>query len=86
MANYEAIINQFSPLMKAGENDRVGLLRRILVVLGNPDRQYKIIHIAGTNGKGSTGQIITQALMTKGYKVGHFASPAMLDDREQVQI
>lgn len=86
MANYEAIINQFSPLMKAGENDRVGLLRRILVVLGNPDQQYKIIHIAGTNGKGSTGQIITQALMTKGYKVGHFASPAMLDDREQVQI
>ena len=86
MLSYEAIIQQFSPAMKAGENDRVGLLRRILVALGNPDQQYQVIHIAGTNGKGSTGQIITQALMVKGYQVGHFASPAMLDDREQVQI
>lgn len=84
--SYERIIASLNPQMRGGDNDRVGMLRRVLAKLNHPERQYRIIHIAGTNGKGSTGTMIAQCLHQAGQKVGHFSSPAMVDQREQIQI
>ena len=86
MLTYEQIIAGFDRRMLAGVKDRIKFLRPILANLGNPDRQFKIIHIAGTNGKGSTGMMLEQTLQYAGYKVGYFSSPALVDDREQIKI
>ena len=53
MQTYEQINAGFNRQMLGGQQDRVKFLRRILTRLGNPDQRFKIIHIAGTNGKGS---------------------------------
>ena len=47
----------------------------ILDILGNPQDNYKIIHIAGTNGKGSTSKIINEILVQNEIKTGLFTSP-----------
>ncbi|MBB1122620.1 bifunctional folylpolyglutamate synthase/dihydrofolate synthase [Limosilactobacillus albertensis] len=86
MLTYEQIIAGFNRRMLGGVKDRIKFLKPILASLGNPDRQFKIIHIAGTNGKGSTGMMLEQSLQYAGYKVGYFNSPALVDDREQVKI
>lgn len=84
--SYERIIDSLNPQMRGGDNDRVGMLKRVLAKLHRPDQQFRIIHVAGTNGKGSTGTMIAQCLHQAGQKVGHFSSPAMVDQREQIQI
>lgn len=64
-------------------------LSRILSLLdkmGNPQDKIKIIHIAGTNGKGTVANTIANALMNNGCKVGLFTSPWLVDYREQIQI
>lgn len=86
MLTYQQLIQQMNQSMLGGEDDRVPLLRQILAALDHPDRHYRIIHIAGTNGKGSTGSLIEQALQKDGNRVGYFSSPAMVDQREQVKV
>lgn len=84
--SYEQIVASLNPQMRGGDDDRVGLLKRVLAKLHHPEQQFRIIHIAGTNGKGSTGTMIANCLHQAGQKVGHFSSPAMVDQREQIQI
>ena len=54
--------------------------------LGNPEKSLKCIHVAGTNGKGSTSHLIASILQTAGYKVGLFTSPHFNDIRERIKI
>lgn len=64
-------------------------LERIIAVcqkLGNPQNNFKAIHIAGTNGKGSVNTFISSALKAAGYKVGTFVSPYIVDFCERIQI
>ena len=51
-----------------------------------PHRNYRIIHIAGTNGKGSTAHLIASCLQECGYRVGLFTSPHMIDFRERIRV
>lgn len=53
--------------------------------MGRPDRRLRIIHIAGTNGKGSVGAYISNALAMCGYTVGRYVSPTLFDYRERIQ-
>ena len=53
---------------------------------GNPHLKYPSIHIAGTNGKGSTAFYISKILKTCGLKVGLFTSPHLVDFRERIRI
>ena len=53
---------------------------------GHPHKQYKIIHIAGTNGKGSVSNMLASALSSLGLKVGLYTSPHILDFRERMRI
>lgn len=54
--------------------------------LGSPANKLKIIHIAGTNGKGSVSSFIAAALAAAGYKVGLYTSPHLVDFRERIKI
>jgi len=54
--------------------------------LGNPHNQLKCIHVAGTNGKGSTSHILASVLQEAGYKVGLYTSPHLKDFRERIKI
>ncbi len=67
---------------KLGLETVTGLLSR----LGNPQEALKLIHIAGTNGKGSTSAFIASSLAAAGYRVGRYISPAVFSYRERIQI
>ena len=54
--------------------------------LGNPYKNFKSVHIAGTNGKGSTSHMIASILQEAGYKVGLYTSPHLKDFRERIRI
>ena len=54
--------------------------------LGNPQRNYYTIHVAGTNGKGSVSHILASVLREAGYRVGLFTSPHLKDFRERMRV
>ena len=54
--------------------------------LGNPEQHLKCIHVAGTNGKGSTSHLLASVLQEAGYKVGLYTSPHLKDYRERIAI
>ena len=58
----------------------------ICKLLGNPENKFKSIHIAGTNGKGSTSHYLASILQSAGYKVGLYTSPHLKDFRERIKI
>lgn len=58
----------------------------LMAHLGNPERQFRSIHVAGTNGKGSVSHTLCSVLMQAGYKVGLYTSPHLIDFRERIRI
>lgn len=60
-------------------------IRNICNQLGNPQDDYQIIHIAGTNGKGSTSTTLETILLEKGYKVGKYTSPHIIKFNERIR-
>jgi dihydrofolate synthase/folylpolyglutamate synthase len=54
--------------------------------LGQPERKFPSVHVAGTNGKGSTSHMIASILQSAGYKVGLYTSPHLKDFRERIRI
>jgi dihydrofolate synthase/folylpolyglutamate synthase len=64
----------------------IGNIQALCNSLGNPENKFKSIHVAGTNGKGSTASLIASALKEAGYKVGLFTSPHLMDFRERIRI
>lgn len=59
---------------------------RLLAALGNPERQFRSVHIAGTNGKGSSSHLIASILREHGMKVGLHTSPHLKDFRERIKV
>lgn len=55
-------------------------------LMGHPHRKYKVIHVAGTNGKGSVSNMLTSVLAAHGLKVGLYTSPHILDFRERMRV
>src|SRR5579871_5518540 len=58
----------------------------VLAALGNPERAYRVIHVAGTNGKGSTCAMIEAGLRAAGSRTGLFISPHLQEPTERIQI
>lgn len=83
---YEEAMSYIRELGKFESNYGLNRTKRILELLGNPQNDYKIIHVAGTNGKGSTTSMITSLLMGKNYKVGMYTSPYLEEFEERIQI
>ncbi|MCL2630353.1 MAG: bifunctional folylpolyglutamate synthase/dihydrofolate synthase [Firmicutes bacterium] len=67
---------------------RLGLkrIRKLLALLGNPEECLKIIHVAGTNGKGSTCAYISEILKEAGFKIGIYTSPYICEVNENIAI
>ena len=59
---------------------------RLMAHVGNPHQALKAIHVAGTNGKGSTSHLIASALQASGRKVGLYTSPHLIDLRERIRV
>ena len=68
------------------QNFDLDRMRTLLKKLGNPQDQYKTVHVAGTKGKGSTCAMVAAMLQASGYKVGLYSSPHLVDVRERIQI
>jgi len=64
----------------------LGRMHDLMNALGNPERDYPIIHIAGTKGKGSVASMCASALHTAGYRTGLYTSPHLQDYVERIQI
>ena len=58
----------------------------LMELLGNPQDDLNVIHVAGTNGKGSTCRLVNSVLMNAGYKTGLFTSPFLLNFTERIEI
>ncbi len=59
-------------------------MRALCALLGHPEKKMRVIHIAGTNGKGSVGAFIEAGLINSGFSVGRYSSPAVLDYRDRL--
>lgn len=87
----EDIFRRFPSVQKDGFTSgayKPGLERMLSFdrFLGYPSRQFKSIHIAGTNGKGSVANLVASALQSCGLKIGLFTSPHILDFRERIRV
>ncbi|HQJ52522.1 MAG TPA: bifunctional folylpolyglutamate synthase/dihydrofolate synthase, partial [Anaerolineae bacterium] len=61
-------------------------VQRLLDALGNPERRYLSVHIAGTKGKGSTSAMLASILRQAGYRTGLYTSPHLHSFRERIQV
>jgi dihydrofolate synthase/folylpolyglutamate synthase len=68
------------------QNFDLDRMRNLLKKLGNPQDQFRSVHIAGTKGKGSTAAMTAAMLQASGYKVGLYTSPHLIDIRERICI
>src|SRR5580765_1108543 len=68
--------------------DKLGLdgTRALLAELDHPERTFRAVHVAGTNGKGSTCALIERALRAAGHRTGLFTSPHLVDFRERIRV
>ncbi len=64
----------------------IGNISQLCQALGNPHLKFPVVHIAGSNGKGSTSHLTASVLMEAGYKVGLFTSPHLKDYRERIRV
>lgn len=64
----------------------LGISLALASIFGNPEREYPCIHIAGTNGKGSTAHSLASILQSAGFKVGLYTSPHIYDFRERIRV
>ena len=72
--------------LKFGINPGMERITALCAALDNPQDSLQFVHIAGTNGKGSTSTMIASALTAAGYKTGLFTSPYVMDFRERIQV
>jgi dihydrofolate synthase/folylpolyglutamate synthase len=63
--------------------ERIGA---VLAALGNPEKAYRVVHVAGTNGKGSTCAMIAAGLQAAGFRTGLFTSPHLVEPTERIQV
>ncbi|AEV98442.1 dihydrofolate synthase [Niastella koreensis] len=91
--NYEQATNylftrlpMFSRIGAAAYKKDLTNTLRLCEHLGNPQTKFKSIHIAGTNGKGSTSHMLAAVLQTAGYKTGLYTSPHLRDFRERFRV
>lgn len=81
--NYIEATNWIKNIERAGSDYGIERMRELLVLLGEPDRFVKAVHIAGTNGKGSVSAYLTSILREAGYKVGTYNSPSVFRYNER---
>ena len=84
--NYEEAVAYIEETPKFTTKNSLEHTRECLRRLGNPQEKFKVIHVAGTNGKGSTCAFLTSILREAGYSCGLFTSPHLVKINERFQI
>ncbi len=84
--NYNETLNRIHSLNKFGSRPGLDRVKKLLTLMGNPQDSLRFVHVAGTNGKGSTCQMISSVLCASGYRTGLFISPFITDFCERIQI
>lgn len=84
--NYTEALNYIHSTRTFGIKLGLENISKLLELLGNPQKNLKFIHVAGTNGKGSTSSFISNMLIEEGYKVGLFTSPYLEKFTERIRI
>jgi dihydrofolate synthase/folylpolyglutamate synthase len=82
----EATLEYIHSVKWQGSKPGLDRTRELLKMLGNPEKRLKFVHIAGTNGKGSTAAIIASVLQAAGYMTGLYTSPYILRFNERMQV
>lgn len=82
---YEQGLDWLHGLLRFGARPGLERMNWVLEELDHPERRLPFIHVAGTNGKGSTCAYLTQMLLEAGYSVGTFTSPYLIDFRERIR-
>ena len=83
---YDNALNLIIQKQSLGIKPGLSRICELLNKMGNPQEKLNIIHIAGTNGKGSCTEIISNILINQGYKVGKFLSPHLIRYNERISI
>ncbi len=86
MLNYLDTIKFLYSLQSFGIKLGLENIEKLLATLSFPHTKYRTVHIAGTNGKGSTAAALEAILLKAGYKVGLYTSPHLIDFRERVRV
>lgn len=93
MGNYQQTMDylyerlpMFSRIGKAALKPDLTNTIKLCEALGNPHRQFKSVHIAGTNGKGSVSHGLAAVMQHAGYKTGLYTSPHLVDFRERIRV
>ncbi len=84
--NYNEALEYIHSVMWMGSRPGLPRTEQLLRLLGNPERDMKFIHVAGTNGKGSTCSMLDSVLRAAGYKVGLYTSPYIVSFNERMCI
>ena len=84
--NYTESVEYIHSLLQFGIKPGLERISMLLEALGNPQDKIKTIHIAGTNGKGSTSTHLANILTSAGYKTGLYTSPYVIDFCERIQL
>ena len=86
MMTYEEAVKTIDSLLVFGSRPGLERISEFVSRIGSPDKKLRFVHVAGTNGKGSTCSLIAAALSSAGYKTGLFISPYVLEFRERFMI
>ncbi len=84
--DYQTIIQTIEQKRRFGSLPGVAVSRKLLAAVGNPQKDLAFVHIAGTNGKGSTAAFLCSILTAAGIRTGLFTSPHLIEFTERIQI
>lgn len=83
---YEKALEYIHSVSWKGSRPGLERTRELLTLMGNPEKKLSFIHIAGTNGKGSTASMSANVLLRAGYKVGLYTSPFIFEFNERMRV
>ena len=86
MPDYSDILDYLYALKNRGSKYGIERMRLLIEALGHPERMFSVIHVAGTNGKGSVCAMLEAVYRDNGYKVGLFSSPHLVHLGERAQV
>ena len=84
--NYEQAMEYIHAVQWAGHKPGLTRTRTLLAALGDPHKKLQFVHVAGTNGKGSTAAMLASILRAAGYTTGLFTSPYLERFSERMQV
>lgn len=84
--SYRETVEYLYGLQKAGMKFGLDNIRRLMAALGDPHRAFRAVHVAGTNGKGSTSAMIESIIRTGGARTGLFTSPHLVSFTERIRV